>query len=444
MEHYDAIVVGGSVSGAPTAMLLARQGHKVLLVDKAVFPRDTNSTHFVWPRGMSYLNRWGVAEPILDATPHFKAMEVCIEGISLVGSIPLADLQARFIALHGTADGVINTYCGPRRYFLDHHLLNCARQAGVTVQEGVAYTSVIVEDGRVVGINAKRSNGALLSARAKIVIGADGRFSKFVKDVGAKDKDFRELSTFAYFGYFSGIDKPALSIHKRGRFGTAIFPTLDGTHMVLVYGPTAYWEQFKQDAEANFFDIYRFCAPDVAALIEQGVRTEPFKAASRMEAFQRENIGPGWALVGDAGSFKDQVTAMGISNSFRDAELLSTFVHRALTGELSMEYALQEYQRVRAADYEAYFELVCTTAEMNPYSKDDLRFFYSIQNDQSLVDQMLSQFGDTLPLSEGKAATLLPEAAYPDFIQDFDASRYPTTFPLCGEVVALESPVLAG
>jgi menaquinone-9 beta-reductase len=69
MKTYDAIVVGASVAGAPTATWLARKGHRVLLVDKARFPRDTNSTHFVWPRGMSYLNRLGVAQRILEHTP---------------------------------------------------------------------------------------------------------------------------------------------------------------------------------------------------------------------------------------------------------------------------------------------------------------------------------------------------------------------------------------
>jgi 2-polyprenyl-6-methoxyphenol hydroxylase-like FAD-dependent oxidoreductase len=430
LETFDVIVIGGSVSGAPTAMLLARHGHKVLLVEKSVFPRDTNSTHFIWPRGISYLNRWGVADHILDSTPHYRNMEVNIEGISLVGSIPLEDLKRRFRKLHGDDRGVIDYYCGPRRYFLDNHLLNCAKEAGVDVREGVTYNSPIVENGRVVGINASRQNGTAISARAKLVIGADGRFSRFVKDVGSKDTDFRALSTFAYFSYFSGIDKEQLSIHKRGRFGTAIFPTLDKTHMVLVYGPCAYWEDFRKNAEQNFFDIYRFCAPDVAKQIENGKRTEAFKAASRMEAFQRESHGPGWALVGDAGSFKDQVTAMGISHSFRDAELISGYIHRALAGEFALDEALDEYQKVRAADYVDYFDLVCKTAEMNGYSKEDLKYFYSIRNDQAMIDQMLSQFGDTLPPADGATAKLLADSEYPGFINDFDPAGYRSSFPL--------------
>lgn len=442
METYDVIVIGGSVSGAPTAMLLARQGHKVLLIDKHAFPRDANSTHFIWPRGMSYLNRWGIAEPILQATPFFRKMEVCIEGISLHGSVPLADLQQRFRRLHGDDRGAIDCYCGPRRYFLDHHLLNCAREAGVTVRERVTYQAPIYQDGRLVGITACDEDDHEFQVRAQLVIGADGRFSNFVKDVGARDTDFRPLSTFAYFGYFRGIDKPELAIHKRGRFGTAIFPTLDNTHMVLVYGPTASWDDFRRNPEQHFLDIYRFCAPDVAALIERAERTEPFKAAARMEAFQRESVGPGWALVGDAGSFKDQVTAMGITHAFRDAELISGYIHRALAGEFPMDEGLRQYRLARAGDYVDYFDFVCKTAEMNNYSVNDLKYFYSIQNNQPAIDQMLSQFGDTLPLKAGKAPALLPESAYPDDLLHFDPTRYPGKFPLCRERAGLDDMLL--
>ena len=101
MEQFDVIVVGGSVSGAPTATHLARKGYKVLMVEKDTFPRDTNSTHFIWPRGMSYLNRLGVADKILAQTPSFKKLEVSIEGISLHGGVPLQAVKDRFVKLHG-------------------------------------------------------------------------------------------------------------------------------------------------------------------------------------------------------------------------------------------------------------------------------------------------------------------------------------------------------
>ncbi len=419
MESFDVVVIGGSVSGAPTAMLLARRGYKVLVVERQVFPRDTLSTHFIWPRGVSYLNRWGLAQRVLDRTPHFERMEVNIEGVSLMGSIPLRDVENRFQQLHGDARDVTNTYCGPRRFFLDQLLLDAARDAGVEVRESTSYTHPIVEDGVVCGVNVVGPSRRPEAIRAKLVIGADGRFSSFVKHVGSRTVDLRPLSTFAYWGYFSRIEKDELAIHKRGRLGTAIFPTSHGTHMVLVYGPTAWWDDFRKDAEGNFFRTYEFCAPDVTELIRAGQREEPFKACGTMPAFHRELWGPGWALVGDAGSFKDQVTAMGITHSFRDAELITGYIHRAFSGELTMESAMTEYATVRAADYKEYFDMVCRTAEMNAYTRAELEYFYSIQNNQPLIDQLVSQFGDTLPLSKGLPLDK-PAERYPDFITSFD------------------------
>lgn len=424
------IIIGGSVAGAPTAMLLARHGHRVLLIEKSVFPRDTNSTHFIWPRGVSYLNRWGLAEHILKSTPHYTNMELNIEGISLTGCIPLEDLKQRFRGLHGDDHGVMNTYCGPRRYFLDTYLLDSAKKSGVEVIEGATYKHPIMENNVVTGISANLSDGSSFIAKANIVIAADGRFSKFAKDVNAEYVDYRELSTFAYYGYFSGINREELAIHKRGQFGTAIFPTQNNRQMVLVYGPTALWNNFKEDEENNFFNLFSFCAPDIGELVKKGKRMENFKACGRMPAFQRVSHGRGWALIGDAGSFKDQVTAMGITHAFRDAELMSTFLHRALSNEMSIEDALQQYEQIRKQDYIDYFNLVCKTAEMNPYSIQDLKYYYTIKNNPEMVNQLLSQFGDTLPIHQGKEVTILNNKYFPEDINYFDPDSYPTSFPL--------------
>ena len=398
---YDAIVIGGRVAGAPTAMLLARHGYRVLLVEKDQFPKNTLSTHFIWPRGVSYLKRWGLADRVLEQTPGFRRMEVSIEGISLQGSVPIDDLKARFTALHGDDHGVTDIYCGPRRYFLDTLLLQEARAAGVEVREQFSATAPLVEDGVVVGIHGQSSSGANVVERARLVIVANGRFSRFAEQLGSAVEDFREKSTFAYFSYFKGIAKDELAIHKRGRFGTAIYPTMEDKHMVLVYGPTEWWQDFRRSAEANFHWIYDFCAPDVGELIRnRGVRSESFYAAGVMSAFKRQSVGPGWVLIGDAGSFKDQVTAMGISHAFRDAQLLTDHLHRAFSDGAPLGPALQAYAARRSADYDDYFNLVCQTAEMNVYTEQQLEMYDAMRGNQQQIDQMISCFGDTLPVAQ--------------------------------------------
>jgi len=422
MEQFDVIVVGGSVSGAPTATHLARKGYKVLIVEKDTFPRDANSTHFIWPRGMSYLNRLGVADKILAQTPSFKNLEVSIEGISLHGGVPLQAVKERFLALHGNADGVVDYYAGPRRFFLDKVLLDEARAAGVVVREATAVQSLIVEDGVVVGVRGSGPDGLMLQARAKVVVGADGRMSQFAGHVAAEKTVVREKSTFAYYGYFSGIDKPELCIHKRGRFGTAIFPTMEDRHLVLVYGPTAWWSDFSKDPEANFHKTYAYVAPDVAAVVAKGKRVEPFKAMGRMVAFHRQDHGKGWVLVGDACSFKDQWTAMGITHSLRDAELVSGYLDRVLKGEADFDAAMAEYSAVRMADYEDYWTMVCDGAEMNPYTREHLEFFHAIAGDQAKVDKFMGQVGDTISLKDAIAIDDMAARPLPDFVRHYDAA----------------------
>ena len=237
MESFDVVVIGSGVAGAPTAMLLARSGHKVLLIDRHEFPRDALSTHFIWPRGVSYLNRWGVAQPILEQSPHFTALEMNVEGISLHGSVPIGQLETRFRKLHGDSRGITTTYCGPRRHFLDQFLMDEARKAGAEVRDGTSFTEPIVEEGVDTGIRAVGRNGSPISVKSRLVVAADGQHSTFAKKIGARTTDFRPLSTFAYFGYFSGIKKDELAFFRKGRLGMAIFPTSGGPHMVLAYGP---------------------------------------------------------------------------------------------------------------------------------------------------------------------------------------------------------------
>jgi flavin-dependent dehydrogenase len=401
MTQHDVIVVGGSVSGAPTATWLARKGYKVLVLDRAQFPRDANSTHFIWPRGMSYLNRLGVAGQITAATPSFTNLQINVEDIRLHGHVPLDDLRRRFKQLHGDAEGVVGYYAGPRRHFLDKLLLDHAAANGVEVREQCTVKSLLRDaDGRVTGVTAVDADGIGVTARARVVIGADGRISQFATMAGAHTLHAREKSTFAYYGYFRGIDLPELVIHKRGRFGTAIFPTQDDVHLVLVYGPTAWWSDFSVDAERNFLKTYRYVAPEVADQIERAERTEPFKAMGRMVAFHRQLFGPSWALVGDAGSFKDQWTAMGITHALRDAELISQYLDAHLKGVSSWDDAMAAYSNVRMRDYQNYWNFVCDGAEMNPYTADQLAYFSSVSRDPNTVNQLIARIGDTVDFDQ--------------------------------------------
>ena len=425
MKQYDVIVVGGSVAGASTSMLLAHRGYHVLLLDKQTFPRDTNSTHFIWPRGFSYLKRWGIADELIPSVPCCREMNINIEGIDLTGSVPLADLKERFTRLHGDANHVTDQYMGPRRHFLDNIMINNAEKSGAKVHQGCTFENIIMEDDKVVGVHYKDAKNTKYKAYAKIVIGADGRYSKVAKQVGSEIIDYRSLSTFAYYGYFSGITQSRLDIHKKGRLGTAIYPTMNDTQMVLIYGPNAWWDDFRKNTEQNFYATYDYCDPEMGEKIRAAKREEKFKACGSMSAFKRQVFGQGWVLIGDACSFKDQVSAMGITHAFRDAELLTTYLDKGLSGDKSLQDSLQNYEKTRSLDYDEYFNLVCQTAEMNPYNQDDLKQFYRMKADQNKVNRMISQFGDTQYLSKSTDDNDSPlDIIYPEYISQYDIHKY--------------------
>ena len=129
-------------------------------------------------------------------------------------------------------------------------------------------------------------------------------------------------------------------------------------------------------------------------------------------------------------SFTDQVTAMEITHAFRDAELMSAFVHSTLIGEMSMEEAMNQYLQTRSIDYDDYFDLVCKTAEMNNYSIEELKYFYSIKNNQHRVDQVISQFGDALPVFSGLKPDIFADECISDSIKQLDTAKHPVSFPL--------------
>lgn len=143
-----------------------------------------------------------------------------------------------------------------------------------------------------------------------------------------------------------------------------------------------------------------------------------------MPAFKRTNTGPGWALIGDAGSFKDQVSAMGITHAFRDAALIVEHLDRAFSINVPLQDALDAYVRARAADYDRYFDLVCKVAEMNPYEAEELEQIYAMQHDRVAIDAMISQFGDTAPVvASAPSAGQGGGDGLPDFLRDYDIER---------------------
>lgn len=399
---YDAIVIGARCAGASTAMLLARQGHRVLVVDRATFPSDVISTHFLWPHGMSYLNRWGLLDQILAVTPSHSTMKLVNDGIELTGSVPVELLREYFRDLHGDDSGVVQNYASVRRLVLDQILVEAAAKAGAEVCTNVTVRELIVSDGRVVGIRGRTRDGEPVEERARIVVGADGRNSFVARSLNLPKYDERPRCTFAYWTYYAGFDLGPGQIHRRGRLACAVVPTNFEQNMVLVWGPSEWSRDFRRDVAGNLQRALDFVSPELGEVVRtRGTRMERIYGTLDQAAFLRPLHGPGWVLVGDAECFKDQCTAIGMTHAFRDAELTSAALHRWLTGDASIDEAMATYEaRRRSQNAAAYYDYVCTLAEMRPYRHDELQLFVALRGNQQEIDRFIATHADIAPVSD--------------------------------------------
>jgi len=328
-HRYDAIVVGARVAGAATAMLLARRGVDVLLVDRARFPSEIPHGHYVRMHGPPRLAAWGLLDRVL-ATGCPPITSITMD----LGDFPLT---GRGLVVDGVPVGV-----APRRAALDKVLIDAAIEAGAEFRDGSPVHDITFEDDRVTGI---RGRGGL-TERARFVIGADGRNSLVAKRVSAPAYAAQPTLACWYFAYWSGVAWEGLEMYRRDHRMIFAHPTNDDLFAVFVGWPIAELPAVRSDIEAQMMAVVDR-VPDLSQRIRSGRREERIYGAAQLPNFLRKPYGPGWALVGDAGSHKDPVRALGICDALRDAELLADSLTATLSGESAEAAALSAYERRR-------------------------------------------------------------------------------------------------
>jgi flavin-dependent dehydrogenase len=370
-EQYDAIVVGARCAGSPTAMLLARKGYKVLVVDRATFPSDTLSTHVLHPPGVERLKRWGLLDRLtVTGCPPIDTYSFDFGPFTLSGA-------------PGTADSPV-AYC-PRRTVLDKLLVDAAAEAGAEVREGFTVDDVVFEDGRVVGLRGHGKDGRSVAERAHVVIGADGRYSHVAQAVGAEQYNERPQLLCGYFSYWSDLPIDGkFEVYVRPGRGWAAAPTHDGLTLVVAGWPFAEFDTNKKDVEGNYLKMFDQ-APEFADRI-RGAKREARFAGTAVENYFRKPFGPGWALVGDAGYNKDFITAQGISDAFRDAELCAGAVDESLSGARDFSLAMGEYQSTRDEHVLPMFEFTCQLATLEPPPPEMQQVLGAVHGNQDAMD----------------------------------------------------------
>ena len=385
---YEAIVVGARCAGSPTALLLARRGHRVLLLDKATFPSDTMSTHLIHPPGVASLHRWGLLEA-LEAT-----------GCPPIGTYSFDFGPATVAGSPQPIDGVSRAYC-PRRMVLDKLLVEAAADAGVEVREGFTVSDILADNGTVTGIRGRSRGGDSVTEKAKVVIGADGKHSLLAKAVNPEHYDERPSRLALYYAYWSDfpVDSFETTIRAEQRRGWAAAPTNDGLTCVPFGWPRREFDRNKKDIEGNMRAAFDH-APEFAERMRGAKRESKFIGSAELPGYFRKPFGPGWALVGDAGYHKNPITAMGINDAFRDAELVAGALDEAFTGRRSFEEGMSDYQQTRDRETMPVYEFTDEFATLEPPPPEMQQLIGAMQGNQEAQDQFVSVQAATMPAPE--------------------------------------------
>ena len=383
---YDVIVVGARCAGSPTAMLLARKGYRVLLLDRATFPSDTLSTHIVWPPGVATLARWGLLDAVAASNcPAFRQVSFDVGPFALVGTPP-------------PADGADASYA-PRRKVLDTILVEAAVRAGAELHDNVAVDEIVIDDGRVTGVRGRSRAGSAIAERARIVVGADGLHSLVARVVHAPEYATKPSLACWYYSYWSGVPATGVEYYVRPGRAFGIIPTNDGLVCIPAAWTHAEFAAYRADVEGGHRATLEL-VPALAERVRRGRREERFVGTADVPAYFRKPYGTGWALAGDAGYHKDPITGQGISDAFRDAGLLAEAIDDGFAERRPLEVALAGYQERRDRQVTPMYEFTAQMAALAEPPPEMQRLFAALRDQPAETDRFFGVLAGTVSIPD--------------------------------------------
>lgn len=367
-NHYDVIIVGARVAGSSLAYELSKAGYEVLLVDKSEFPSDILSTHNFFTNSLAILREMGVMDRLLQTgTPPYKRAVVQFEDAVIDGQFPKVDGETECLCI--------------RRLHLDRILFeHASTQTGVTSIEGFRMTDVIREGNVVTGITGVRRSGATERFTAKLVVGADGRNSTLRERVSSARLMAVPTDYASYVGYFSGYEQDGeihVELYKIKDKMVIVFPTSDNLYVIGAMFPLD-----DQEWSGRFA-----VSPDLAMreLVESGFTDSPVSARLRKASLVGkvrglrgydndwyQGMGEGWALVGDALSFKDPAVGQGMQDALYGARILTDILSRYDDWGAYWEEMAQTYQSLAEAKMMSRFYMACQMTKNVPFTPEQM------------------------------------------------------------------------
>jgi flavin-dependent dehydrogenase len=360
MNEYDVVVVGGRVAGASTAMLLARAGLRVGVFDRARAGSDTLSTHALMRAGVLQLSRWQVLPRLVEAgTPAIRSV-----------TFHYGDGRTSRVSIR-PSPGVAALYA-PRRHLLDRVLIEAAAGSGADVQHESAVLGLLRDDdGRVRGVRVRGRDGRESSVRAALTIGADGVGSLVAREVAAPVVLQGRASSAVLYRYVAGLPADGYFWAYGEGTGAGLIPTNDGETCVFVATTPERMRGLRREGAEAAFEHLLAKVPAIGGDVMAALPTGQLHGWRGLPGYMRRPFGPGWALVGDAGYFKDPITTHGLTDALRDSELLADAVVRTFEGA-PPEVALGEYQLMRDRLSKALVEVTESVARYD-WSQDEIR-----------------------------------------------------------------------
>jgi flavin-dependent dehydrogenase len=383
-EQADVVIVGARVAGSPAATELAKRGRKVIVLDAGTFPSDTLSTHVIFPTCVAELNALGALEPLLaSGSPTHPKVLMNHGGVDVMWD-------------YTEVDGFNYGMC-PRRTVLDNILVDVARRAGADVREATKFTGVEWKGGRVSAVTWADRKGNTGTIDTKLLIGADGRRSSVAEALGVakpyrRDENGRGL-VFMYVDDPYPADSPERKQLFQWRVGDTLgmyFPTCDNGGLILFMPPREQVAGFDQGLVHWNERLQQY--PLLKQRIAGGApRTKLRKAADPFSYFRRSS-GPGWALVGDAGHFKDPVIAQGVRDAIYYGRRLGMTAAAALDNPTWLDNRLYDWELNRDRECIVSYHFALRLSRTHPVSPVELEMMKTIQPKAAGVRQLGDSF----------------------------------------------------